>query len=306
MLRILQSVQPFSYLLSLGTFVLMFGLLLFGQGGLEMFKIDYWWLSFGAVGLGLLWNRMVNSNEFKNREQTLTFWFWCLLGGLLVFLHRDWTWVVCNGLMAAMFFHLGPIHRQQDTKNQYFNAAFFGGLAVCLNFNYCWLLLGLLISLSYTRSGLWREWAWSFIGFLLPSMMKIVLFWLFSEDFDWFLEWMSTFQMVPKEWSFHWGFIPLLVLIGWGLMNFFGTYIESSIKGRNTRTVWVIMSLSYILCGVFESKFQFSSIAIWLLPFSSVLLGFCLNSQRVPWWKKALFWLFLSTYSLSVVGQIFN
>ncbi|NQX91124.1 MAG: hypothetical protein HRT74_03130, partial [Flavobacteriales bacterium] len=185
-------------------------------------------------------------------------------------------------------------------------AAFFGGVALCISLNYSWLLLGLLISLTYTRSGVWREWAWAIIGFLLPGMLKMVICWVFFEGFDWFHQWMATLTLVPKELSFHWGYIPLLVLFFWGLTGFLGSYIDSSIKGRNTRTVWLIMMLSYLLCGIFESEYSFSNISLWILPIVSILIGFCLLSRRVRWWQKVLFWLVLSAVSISLVGLVFN
>ncbi|MGB1032837.1 MAG: DUF6427 family protein, partial [Flavobacteriales bacterium] len=197
------------------------------------------------------------------------------------------------------------VYRQGDAKHLYFNACLLLGCAALVVPNASLLFIGTLVSLAYTRSGIWREWAWSLIGFLLPAAFLLTLLWFYNS------------LALVQYWVDHFGWntkiqltlsatVPITLLTLWGTKELLSTYSASSNKSRNTKTTALFMSIAILLVALFELSNNINLAWYFMLPVYSLLIPFIVLKEKRTWWMKSIFWALLLWTTFSLVGLIFN
>lgn len=257
----------------------------------------------GVVAYAFHWSS--NREEFHNDQQGFTWWL--ALIGFVLFIPNSGVW---QFLWASLFFALamrqtGMAFRQQDAKNIYFNAGFLFGLGALLEPTVVCVVPAFLICIAYTRSGAWREWILGLLGWLLPTLMAATLCWYFDRMDHMYIQW-GKLGWITKAWSWHWSQLSLVVLIVWSVVGLFGTFASSSNKARNTKTVYLLLSLSFAFAMLAASDGAFYDLSGRLAPFWSLILPFSMVDQKQKWWWKVLFWLILLSFSLSAISFSFN
>lgn len=315
MLNVLRSSQPLAFVIVTVTWLLGLILQFFvptpNQITWSFFDTHallpgYAWISNLILVLpALALHRSYSNNEFAPHRNSLAVWIYLLFGSLFCLAFPLHPYLIAQTFFALSLHQIWKVYRQGDAKHLYFNASLLIGCSAIIVPNTSLLFLGLLVSLAYTRSGIWREWAWSIIGFILPPVILIVLMWYFNST-EYLNNWLDNFGWNSKyKLSFSVS-IPLILLTLWGVKELLSTYSAISNKSRNTKTTALFMSISMIVVALFDLSNNIDLAWFLILPVVGLTTPFVVLKNNRPWWMKTIFWALLLWSSLALVGGIFN
>jgi len=315
MLNVLRSSQPLAFVIVTVTWLLGLTLQIFVHIP-EPFAwsfIDthsllprYAWISNLLLVLpALALHQSYSNNEYAPHQNSLAVWIYLLLGSMFCLAFPLHPYLLAQTFFALSLHQIWQVYRQGDAKHLYFNASLLIGCSAIIVPNTSLIFLGLLVSLAYTRSGIWREWAWSIIGFILPPIMLIVILWCFNAT-EYLSHWLDNFGWNSKHNLSLSASIPLTLLTLWGVKELLATYSEISNKSRNTKTTALFMSISMIVVALFDLSNNVDLAWFLILPVVGLATPFIVLKNKRPWWMKAIFWALLLWSSLALVGGIFN
>lgn len=315
MLSVLRSSQPLAFVIVTITWMLGLGLHFFAPipdqcswcivNSGELLPKFSWISNFLLLLPAIALHRSFSNNEFAPHRNSLAVWLYILFGSFFCLLFPFHHYLLAQTFIALALHQMWQVYRQGDAKHLYFNATFFIGCSALIVPNTSWLFIAALVSLAYTRSGIWREWAWSLIGFILPATIVLTLLW-FNDSIDLVQHWTQNFGWQPKGSLSLSASIPLSLLILWGVKELMVTYSATSNKSRNTKTVALFMALAILSVSILELSNNVNMAWFFMLPVSSLLIPFIVLKDKRTWWMKLIFWALLLWTSLSLVGVIFN
>jgi hypothetical protein len=150
------------------------------------------------------------------------------------------------------------------------------------------LVGAVVLSLAYSRSFAWEEWAVLFSGITLPLYIYLAATFAWTGEMlvpDWtFVHWSGLGVMGMDQWIW----IALLVVGAVGLLLFLGGYGDASNRSRNSKNQLLFGCLALGLSGWFfegeRAWVQWNAWGFLLLPTVPVLLQPLGRARRILAW----------------------
>ena len=237
-------------------------------------------------------HRTYNSNEYILGGNYFAAWIYALFAALFSTVFPAHPFLLLHLLIILAMKQVFDVYRQNDVQHHYFNAAFFLGVSMLIVPSSFVLALSLLVSLAYTRSGIWREWAWSIVGFVLPFLIGICIVWL-AEDLDLIQQWRASVVGIDLQSQLNWLAIPFGVWFLFGLKGLINSYRSSSNKARNTKSTSLIFLLGCLSFVILNYDGSWAALIFATLVNVALLLPYHFIGDKLKLHHRLLFGLLL-------------
>lgn len=237
-------------------------------------------------------HRTYNSNEYILGGNYFAAWIYALFSALFSTIFPAHPFLLLHLLMILAMKQVFDVYRQNDVQHHYFNAAFFLGVSMLIVPSSFVLSIFLLVSLAYTRSGIWREWAWSIVGFVLPFLIGICIVWL-AEDPGLIQEWGASVVGIDPQSQLNWLAIPFGIWFLFGLKGLINSYRSSSNKARNTKSTSLIFLLACLSFVVLNYDASWAALIFASMANLALLLPYHFIGDKLKLHHRLLFGLLL-------------
>lgn len=222
----------------------------------------------------VLYRMCVVGGFFQQNTQSPAL-MWSLLAGAMSIMETNFS------LQLALFFsllsaiRLVRIYRQNRVMHLVFEAGFWAGLAMLFEPGMVVLLASLVLSVAYTRTSDWREWAALLLGITAPWYMCILLSFVLIGRIV-VPEVSLGLIELPEVGQLHTVFWLILLLTGGivGLIAFLRSFAEDNNQSRTAKNnmlfycVAVLFGLSWFADGALVKYYTGSLPALGLfIPF---------------------------------------
>lgn len=240
-------------------------------------------------GLSIIFlHRAYNSNEYINGGNYFAAWIYTLFAALFSCIFPAHPFLLLHLLLLLAMRQVFEVYRQNEVQHHYFNAAFFLGCAMLFIPSSFVLAIALLVSLAYTRSGIWREWAWSIVGFILPFLIAITLVWL-GEDLQWIKHWQISIVGIDLQEKMNWLAVPMGIWFVLGLRGLAKSYGSSSNKARNTKSTSVIFLLACFAFVLINYEVSWAALVFAALANMALLFPYPFEGEKIKPAHRLLF-----------------
>ncbi len=233
-------------------------------------------------------HRAYNSNEYISGGNYFATWIYALFAALFSCIFPAHPFLLLHLLLLLAMRQVFEVYRQNEVQHHYFNAALFLGCAMLFIPSSFVLAIALLVSLAYTRSGIWREWAWSIVGFVLPFLTALTLVWL-SEDLQWIKHWQSSIVGVDLQEKMDWLAVPMGIWVVLGLRGLISSYGSSSNKARNTKSSSLIFLLACFVFVLINYDASWAALVFATLANISLLFPYPFEREKIKFVHHLLF-----------------
>ena len=237
-------------------------------------------------------HRTYNSNEYILGGNYFAAWIYALFAALFSAVFPAHPFLLLHLLIILAMKQVFDVYRQNDVQHHYFNASFFLGVSMLIVPSSFVLALSLLVSLAYTRSGIWREWAWSIVGFVLPFLIGICIVWL-AEDLDLIQQWGASVVGIDPQSQLNWLAIPFGIWFLFGLKGLINSYRSSSNKARNTKSTSLIFLLGCLSFVILNYDASWAALIFAALANVALVLPYHFIGDKIKLHHRVLFGLLL-------------
>lgn len=207
-------------------------------------------------------NYVVSKHEFFDRRTYLPSFFYLILMSCYTSILKPHPSIFSNILLIISIHKIISSYRKETAFSEFFDASFLIALASLFYLPSLTFLIFVFISLLVIRPFIWREWAVSLIGFLLPFIFVSTYYWVINK-FDYL--WYDKMIFAASE------------------------KVTTAIFNSSQKTVLYILaiivglSLLYYLKGVGALKLKTQRVFISLMVFSGVgLLSLFISTGIIP------------------------
>ncbi len=210
--------------------------------------------------------------------------------------HHWFSPVILSNLFIVLAIErIMNIYHQGEIRGNIFRAGIYISIASIFYLPSSFMLLVLFYDLIVIRTFNWREFAISFIAFLVPFVYLWAYYFLVDEleiFLNYFVE-PKTFLSILEFKLLNWlpSMIMALALLG-ALIYLFASTTKRTVRQNNLFRVIIGMFIGSVLISlVFSSDFMSASALIWP-GVSLILANFLLNIERA-WLKESIVYLLL-------------
>lgn len=240
----------------------------------------------------ILANYIFNSIEFHKRITNIPSVVYLLIMSLFSMSVSFSETLIAHFLFLFSFYQLMNIRQNVDARNNAFLSGLFLGVAATFMPIYMPFLLIIWIGIFVIRPFIWREFALSFVGFLMPFIWLSIIRPTFYKSLFTFDSSINYMQIEP---SFNIAVMATVgLLIIYSFRNIFKQRNQSSIRFKRIISIAIYGFLMMILLAtlafmVTDSVFYFGA-AVVMLPF---ILSYAFLGFKSKWFPYLLFYCLL-------------
>jgi Family of unknown function (DUF6427) len=255
---------------------------------------------------GLLCNMVFNRNEFYTSPTYMPSFMYIMIAGTLLTYDHAVSLLVANLFLLLGLSSVLEVFRQTRVLSEYFQAGFWMGIAALVYPPYVTVVLGLWVSIFFTRAFNWREHMAMLLAFGTPFLYWVVwkFYWNQLSSLVLFYNEISFDHRAPIE-TLDWTDRVFLISVGIALIVAIPRFLFSggsgSNKSRNVRAVFFIVSVSLfasvLVSGLWLGQWVVSGS---LIPMTFIL-GYWFANYRVSLIAPFVFYGLIAASSLMVL-----
>lgn len=244
-------------------------------------------------------DRLYNGSEFDYPRHYLAGMWYILLFLPAVSSAFSVPILLANLFAITAIKRLLLVFRQPRALAEYFETGFWLGLASLAYLPYWIIFVPVLLAILFTRTFKFQEFTMPLVGAVIPWFYLISIRFISDASLHGKGELLvkEEASMVNMHWSYYVLFTFLFIFLIYSTVRYLKTYLSSSNKSKNTKSVFLILLPGIILSAwpVYYGYFELSFLTLILAV--PVLLSLGSYRQKKDWLPKTL----LSLLLLSII-----
>ncbi|MDF1673135.1 MAG: DUF6427 family protein [Vicingaceae bacterium] len=206
--------------------------------------------------------------------------------------------IVANSLIIVAFYQLLKLYNVSNKYGLLFNSGILVGLASMLYFPSVLYFVVIWLVLIYMTTPVWRDFAISLIGFVIPLIYYIAYFFVFKDLSELVFLTENTKIFEFNFWTLNiWNKGVLLMLVLLMLISAFKLLISAGKSIAKVRKMLVSVLL-YFLVSILSLFLNQGDVVATLLLMSvplSIMIGFFFQNIRKAWLAEAIYFVLVAT-----------
>lgn len=245
-------------------------------------------VSFQSVFLNVIVNKYNLLNETTHLPGLLLVFFSCLS----IFSLTNNQIIIANSLLVLVLYQVLNLYNSDKKFGLLFNSGLLIGLATIFYMPSIVYFIMLWIALIYLSTPVWRDFAISLIGFVVPIVYYVAYFYVFKD--------LSELVFISKHlsiYSFSWSessFWTRLLLVAVGIYCAISCFYLMMSAGRSIvriRKMLLIVLLVFLvsLTTLFLNQKDIIATITMTIPALSIIMANFLQKQRKSWVAELVF-----------------
>lgn len=256
------------------------------------------------ISSALVFNFIIEKLDVLERKSNLPALLFVVLASSFL------TFLKFHPLQPATFFLLLSLnrifdaYRSSSALSNAFDAAFFLGIAILFYFPFVWFILFLWTCLLIVRPFVWREFALSALGALLPILLS-VSYYYFTDQLTYF--WFDkivfalserTFPLPSESWTWLAVFIAGCFILLFSVSSLLKRLNNSLIRAKSTIQTFLVYAVFSMLIVFVNGTQQSYIFFLFVLPIALVWSNYFVSLKK-QWLAELL----LSIYLVFVIAN---
>jgi hypothetical protein len=268
--------------------------------------IDLRWLNsvvsiLFIIGQAIYLNHIANEFKLVKNNTHLISLMFIVLNGLSMSILTFSPVLIINWIVLLVIHQVFSIYNLKSAFSLSFNVGLLIGIGVMFYLPIIVLIPLLWFGLIYTKTVLWREFALSIIGLLVPLSYGIGYYFLTDQFISFhFIDWSAPFFKYDYNlWSFY-SWIPFIFIGGLAIFGCFFYLLNSNsntVRIRKHILLTVVVLLLFLTTILINGRDFLSTYMLSTIPLS-IIIAYFFNEIKKKWLDEIIFLAFIGVIIL--------